>query len=240
MGSCSPRTVWGTSSAAGCRGPGGSCSTRTTTSRSWSRAANPTGSGTSCETLPPPQADDRPRPARSAQDQVRRGPRRLRGPRGSPPRPGKAASRVRRVGPSRPGSRGRVDDGGPAARDRPVARRGRSTPSGRPAWRRRRWSATSSRAAGTRSCCTTRRKISTRLPGRAPIPAGGPAHPIPGGSRPLPELRAGPEYLADIESAAAMLVPVAWFLHPANTRLEPLRDRFVTYPDACWTCGAGR
>jgi UDP-N-acetylmuramoylalanine-D-glutamate ligase len=48
------------------------------------------------------------------------------------------------------------------------------------------------------------------------------------------ELRAGPEYLAGVESAAAILIPVSWFLHPANAALRPLQDRFVSYPDACF------
>lgn len=53
------------------------------------------------------------------------------------------------------------------------------------------------------------------------------------------ELRAGPDYLAGIESAAAILVPVSWFLRPANARLEPLRGRFVYYPDACFDLWRG-
>jgi UDP-N-acetylmuramoylalanine-D-glutamate ligase len=53
------------------------------------------------------------------------------------------------------------------------------------------------------------------------------------------ELRAGPRYLAGVESATAILVPVSWFLHPANTRLQPLQDRFVTYPDACFDLWRG-
>jgi UDP-N-acetylmuramoylalanine-D-glutamate ligase len=53
------------------------------------------------------------------------------------------------------------------------------------------------------------------------------------------ELRAGPDYLAGIESAAAILVPVSWFLHPANVPLEPLRVRFVYYPDACFDLWRG-
>lgn len=53
------------------------------------------------------------------------------------------------------------------------------------------------------------------------------------------ELRAGPDYLAGIESAAAILVPVSWFLHPANVRLEPLQARFVYYPDACFDLWRG-
>jgi UDP-N-acetylmuramoylalanine--D-glutamate ligase len=53
------------------------------------------------------------------------------------------------------------------------------------------------------------------------------------------ELRAGPDYLAGIESAATILVPVSWFLHPANVRLEPLQARFVYYPDACFDLWSG-
>jgi UDP-N-acetylmuramoylalanine--D-glutamate ligase len=53
------------------------------------------------------------------------------------------------------------------------------------------------------------------------------------------ELRSGPEYLAGIESAAAILVPVSWFLHPANARLAPLQDRFISYPDACFDLWRG-
>jgi UDP-N-acetylmuramoylalanine--D-glutamate ligase len=53
------------------------------------------------------------------------------------------------------------------------------------------------------------------------------------------DLRAGPDYLTGIESAAAILVPVSWFLHPTNDRLEPLRDRFVYYPDACFDLWRG-
>jgi UDP-N-acetylmuramoylalanine--D-glutamate ligase len=53
------------------------------------------------------------------------------------------------------------------------------------------------------------------------------------------ELRNGPDYLAGIESAAAILVPVSWFLHPANARLRPLQDRFVSYPDACFDLWRG-
>jgi UDP-N-acetylmuramoylalanine-D-glutamate ligase len=53
------------------------------------------------------------------------------------------------------------------------------------------------------------------------------------------ELRAGPDYLAGIGSAAAILVPVSWFLHPANAPLEPLRARFVSYPDACFDLWRG-
>jgi UDP-N-acetylmuramoylalanine--D-glutamate ligase len=53
------------------------------------------------------------------------------------------------------------------------------------------------------------------------------------------ELRAGPDYLAGVESAAAILIPVSWFLYPANTRLQPLQDRFVSYPDACFDLWRG-
>ena len=53
------------------------------------------------------------------------------------------------------------------------------------------------------------------------------------------ELRAGPAYLAGIESAAAILVPVSWFLHATNGRLEPLQNRFVYYPDACFDLWRG-
>ena len=53
------------------------------------------------------------------------------------------------------------------------------------------------------------------------------------------ELRAGPNYLIGIESAAAILVPVSWFLHPVNARLAPLQDRFVSYPDACFDLWRG-
>jgi len=53
------------------------------------------------------------------------------------------------------------------------------------------------------------------------------------------QLRRGLDYLAGIESAAAVLVPVSWFLHPINARLEPLQDRFVSYPDACFDLWRG-
>ena len=53
------------------------------------------------------------------------------------------------------------------------------------------------------------------------------------------ELRAGSDYLAGIESAATILAPVSWFLHPANARLEPLQDRFVSYADACFDLWRG-
>jgi len=53
------------------------------------------------------------------------------------------------------------------------------------------------------------------------------------------ELRAGPDYLSGIESAVAILVPVSWFLHATNVCLEPLQDRFVYYPDACFDLWRG-
>lgn len=53
------------------------------------------------------------------------------------------------------------------------------------------------------------------------------------------ELRGGLDYLAGVETAAALLLPVSWFLHPANARLQPLRDRFVLYPDACFDLWQG-
>jgi UDP-N-acetylmuramoylalanine-D-glutamate ligase len=53
------------------------------------------------------------------------------------------------------------------------------------------------------------------------------------------ELRGGPDYLVGVESATAILVPVSWFLHPANAPLQPLQDRFVTYPDACFDLWRG-
>lgn len=53
------------------------------------------------------------------------------------------------------------------------------------------------------------------------------------------ELRTGSAYLAGIEEAAAVLIPVAWFLHPANAQLMACHDRFVTYPDACFDLFAG-
>jgi UDP-N-acetylmuramoylalanine-D-glutamate ligase len=53
------------------------------------------------------------------------------------------------------------------------------------------------------------------------------------------ELRTGSDYLAGVDRAAAVLIPVAWFLHAANTRLGALRDRFVTYPDACFDVWCG-
>lgn len=53
------------------------------------------------------------------------------------------------------------------------------------------------------------------------------------------ELRTGPDYLAGIEAAAAILLPVSWFLHPANADLERLRARFVLYPDACFDLWRG-
>jgi len=53
------------------------------------------------------------------------------------------------------------------------------------------------------------------------------------------ELRAGADYLAGVESAAAILAPVSWFLHRANARLEPLRARFISFPDACFDLWRG-
>jgi UDP-N-acetylmuramoylalanine-D-glutamate ligase len=53
------------------------------------------------------------------------------------------------------------------------------------------------------------------------------------------ELRSGQEYLAGVGSAAAVLIPVAWFLQPGNAGLEGLRDRFVSYPDACFDLWSG-
>jgi UDP-N-acetylmuramoylalanine-D-glutamate ligase len=53
------------------------------------------------------------------------------------------------------------------------------------------------------------------------------------------ELRGGPDYLAGIQLATAILVPVSWFLHPANAPLKPLQGRFVTYPDACFDLWRG-
>jgi UDP-N-acetylmuramoylalanine-D-glutamate ligase len=53
------------------------------------------------------------------------------------------------------------------------------------------------------------------------------------------ELRTGSDYLAGVESAAAVLIPVSWFLHSANARLGALRQRFVTFPDACFDLWQG-
>jgi len=53
------------------------------------------------------------------------------------------------------------------------------------------------------------------------------------------ELRVGSQYLAGVESATAILIPVSWFLHPANAPLQPVQDRFVTYPDACFDLWRG-
>ncbi|HET8643789.1 MAG TPA: hypothetical protein VFM37_17770 [Pseudonocardiaceae bacterium] len=53
------------------------------------------------------------------------------------------------------------------------------------------------------------------------------------------ELRAGPDYLAGVESAVTVLAPVSWFLAPANARLVPLQDRFVYFPDACFDLWRG-
>jgi UDP-N-acetylmuramoylalanine-D-glutamate ligase len=53
------------------------------------------------------------------------------------------------------------------------------------------------------------------------------------------DVRAGDAYLDGIESAVAVLLPVSWFLHPANAGLAALRDRFVTYPDACFDVWRG-
>ena len=53
------------------------------------------------------------------------------------------------------------------------------------------------------------------------------------------DLRTGPDYLRGIESAVAVLVPSSWFLHPANARVESLRDRFVTFPDVCFDLWQG-
>ncbi len=47
-------------------------------------------------------------------------------------------------------------------------------------------------------------------------------------------LRTGREYLTGIEHAAAVLTPVAWFLHRVNDPLQRVRNRFVTWPDACF------
>ena len=52
-------------------------------------------------------------------------------------------------------------------------------------------------------------------------------------------LRAGRDYLTGIEHAAAVLTPVAWFLHRANDPLNRVRDRFVTWPDACFDLWKG-
>jgi UDP-N-acetylmuramoylalanine-D-glutamate ligase len=54
------------------------------------------------------------------------------------------------------------------------------------------------------------------------------------------ELRSGADYLAGIESATTILAPVSWFLHAANAPLEPLRDRFLSYADACIDLWPGR
>ena len=53
------------------------------------------------------------------------------------------------------------------------------------------------------------------------------------------ELRFGADYLEGINSAALILVPVAWFLHHKNSRLGPLRERFIYYPDACFDLWRG-
>ncbi|HEY6748803.1 MAG TPA: hypothetical protein VI357_24190 [Mycobacteriales bacterium] len=53
------------------------------------------------------------------------------------------------------------------------------------------------------------------------------------------ELRTGRDYLAGVGSAAAVLLPVAWFLQPGNAGLEAVRDRFVSYPDACFDLWRG-
>ena len=48
------------------------------------------------------------------------------------------------------------------------------------------------------------------------------------------DLRQGAAYLAGIEAAAAILVPVAWFIHRVNAPLMSLQNRFIKYPDACF------
>ena len=53
------------------------------------------------------------------------------------------------------------------------------------------------------------------------------------------DLRTGDAYLAGIGTAAAVLLPVSWFLRPANEGLAALRDRSVTYPDACFDLWRG-
>lgn len=52
-------------------------------------------------------------------------------------------------------------------------------------------------------------------------------------------VRSGSDHLRGIEEAVAVLAPVAWFLHPANTPLQALHERFVTWPDACFTLWRG-
>ncbi|HEY6794694.1 MAG TPA: hypothetical protein VI248_08430 [Kineosporiaceae bacterium] len=53
------------------------------------------------------------------------------------------------------------------------------------------------------------------------------------------DLRTGRDHLGGIERAAAVLLPVSWFLHPANAALASMSDRWVTYPDACFDLWRG-
>ncbi len=53
------------------------------------------------------------------------------------------------------------------------------------------------------------------------------------------ELRTGDGYLAGIEDAAVLLIPVSWMLRHDRARLAALADRFVLYPDACFDLFAG-
>jgi len=53
------------------------------------------------------------------------------------------------------------------------------------------------------------------------------------------ELRTAGDYLAGIEEAAVLLVPVSWMLRKERARLEAQADRFVLYPDACFDLFAG-
>jgi len=53
------------------------------------------------------------------------------------------------------------------------------------------------------------------------------------------ELHTGADHLRGIEDAAAVLVPVSWFLHERNAPLAALQERFVGYPDACFDLWRG-
>ena len=52
-------------------------------------------------------------------------------------------------------------------------------------------------------------------------------------------LRTGPDYLTGVEHAAAVLIPVAWFLHRVNHPLQRVQHLFVTWPDACFRLWSG-
>jgi UDP-N-acetylmuramoylalanine-D-glutamate ligase len=53
------------------------------------------------------------------------------------------------------------------------------------------------------------------------------------------DVRTGGGYLAGIDAATSIVIPVSWFLYPENASLAPLQDRFVTFPDACFDLYSG-